>query len=89
MSFQQLDSARSMRAEIEAAGLAAEEQCHISGELIQKLNELDLFSMTIPRAYGGAQLAHKLPREGLKKLVATVLILVGLMIIIRILMRLL
>ncbi len=39
-------------------------------------------------SYGGAQLAHKLPREGLKRLVATVLILVGIMIIIRILSRL-
>lgn len=40
-------------------------------------------------SYGGAQLAHALPKEGLKKIVAFVLILVGLMIIIRIAVRLL
>ncbi|MEM8687282.1 MAG: sulfite exporter TauE/SafE family protein [Pseudomonadota bacterium] len=39
-------------------------------------------------SYGGAQLAHKLPKEGLKKIVASVLILVGLVIIARIAYRL-
>lgn len=34
-------------------------------------------------SYGGAQLAHKLPREGLKKIVAGVLVIIGLIIIAR------
>ena len=34
-------------------------------------------------SYGGAQLAHKLPREGLKKMVAGVLVIIGLIIISR------
>ncbi|MCP5083881.1 MAG: sulfite exporter TauE/SafE family protein [Alphaproteobacteria bacterium] len=40
-------------------------------------------------SYGGAKLAHSLPKEGLKKIVASVLILVGLVIIARIGYRLL
>ena len=39
-------------------------------------------------SYAGAQLAHKIPQDGLKKLVASVLIAVGVMIILRILFRL-
>ncbi|MGI9464229.1 MAG: sulfite exporter TauE/SafE family protein [Aestuariivirgaceae bacterium] len=34
-------------------------------------------------SYGGAQLAHSLPREGLKKIVAGVLVIIGLVIIAR------
>ena len=56
MSLELLESARSLRTEIEAAGLEAENQCQVSAELIQKLNERGLFSMTIPALYGGQQL---------------------------------
>ncbi|MEM7077725.1 MAG: acyl-CoA dehydrogenase family protein [Pseudomonadota bacterium] len=55
MAMKELEIARGLREEIEAAGQQADLDCHVSGDMIQKLSRQGLFATMIAEAYGGTQ----------------------------------